>query len=273
MNDASTRTGETVEDALYRLLAWPTRRVRRDAAILQADRDLWEKRCKDAEDEVEFEHSQANREREEREAAERERDDHDSARCAAMTVAREYLDRAVAAEEREKQLRRMIYEHHQGLAAIGGGPCICEVCESVRALGSAAAADTPGTRYVLWVIPDRGGGWSIRDKTYTREAAEHARERLYNELGDVSVRVLMDGESPWEGYKDVAQRAAADTPEHKVEKVWHGGGSVVGAVCTCGLEGTIQEIEAHVRAAADTTENTDEEWHFPQRITNEEPYA
>jgi hypothetical protein len=36
MNDATARTGETVEDALARLLAWPTMRVRRDAAILRS---------------------------------------------------------------------------------------------------------------------------------------------------------------------------------------------------------------------------------------------
>lgn len=69
-----------------------------------------------------------------------------------------------------------------------------------------------GRRYVLWVIPDRGGGWSIRDSAYTWEAAEHSRERLYSELGDVSVRVLMRGEDPWDGHLDVARRDKCPTP-------------------------------------------------------------
>lgn len=32
---------------------------------------------------------------------------------------------------------------------------------------------------------------------------------------------------------------------HELAKCWHSGGSVVGALCTCGLEMTIQEFEQH----------------------------
>ena len=60
--------------------------------------------------------------------------------------------------------------------------------------------------YVLWVIPDRGGGWTERAAADTLEEAEAKRSRLYSELGDVSVRVLRRGEYPWDGHLDVRRR-------------------------------------------------------------------
>lgn len=64
--------------------------------------------------------------------------------------------------------------------------------------------------YVLWVIPDRGGGWTERAAADTLEEAQAKRSRLYRELGDVSVRVLRRGEYPWDGHFDVTDQRRPD---------------------------------------------------------------
>ena len=51
-------------------------------------------------------------------------------------------------------------------------------------------------RYELWVKPDRGGYWTVRDTAKTLHEAEDKRKRLYRSLGDVSVRILKVGQIP-----------------------------------------------------------------------------
>jgi hypothetical protein len=64
--------------------------------------------------------------------------------------------------------------------------------------------------YVLWVIPDRGGGWTSRGTASTLDEANAKRERLYDQLGDVSVRVLLRGEHPADGHFDVTDSRRVD---------------------------------------------------------------
>jgi hypothetical protein len=52
-------------------------------------------------------------------------------------------------------------------------------------------------------------------------------------------------ETSADGYTFCAVCAVQPRPSHAIERTWHDGGSVVGAVCRCGREGTLSEIQEH----------------------------
>lgn len=50
-------------------------------------------------------------------------------------------------------------------------------------------------KWIVWVIPDRGGGWYAADSADT---LEEAQEKAKNIPGDVTTRVLEQGVRPYE---------------------------------------------------------------------------
>lgn len=131
------KPGSTAEDALnqvmasmepesweYQLLATvrealERQREERDAEVAAYTEDVWK------------EHQRAD-------AAEADRDEWKDTAEEIGDELRRSAELRAAAEAEVRRLTEMVRGHHQSLAAIGGGPCICDICSASPSDGGGA---------------------------------------------------------------------------------------------------------------------------------------